>query len=334
MRSFYLENAKHLFPPVMTPEQVFSEETEEMFSGFADILPDYFAMDGEVDYNLQILDMKMTAYFQPEPLVEKLCLYPIVVTSNTLSATHFTRRNGWRCYQLGYTTQGRGMLHFGGKSYPLEKDSFFLIDCNQPHYFHADDPAGWGYDFVHFAGASMQYLFPQVTKNGCCFPEQKNTRAYRRFYQIFDIARDVPSDFDLQAHCLLTELMMELSGSLTLPEAEVVPEWLSKIRAYITENYNQTLNLKDLADMAYLSQSRFSHKFKAATGVSPIEYQYQLRISRACELLEHTDQTVQQIAAMVGFANETNFYGKFHSATGSTPSAWRKQKKCGQVKKR
>lgn len=295
----------------------------ELSRHMEDILPSALFASPKIEFEVQTLKTIFTAMFKPSELVKRTCLYPIVASSQIQSTTHFTHRSGWLCYQLCYTFEGHGILHFGNQTYHLNPGSFFLIDCNAPHYYYTDDPNSWGYSLIHFAGTAMEYLFPEVTKNGYCFPDQERTRAYRRYEKLLLLIKEMPENFDLQFHCLLNELLLELSVNNTLSKQEIIPEWLSAVLAHITQNFNQDLRLEELAGMVYLSPGRFSHKFKAFMKVSPIEYQYRLRISRACELLKYTDHTITQIASKVGFHNENNFYIKFRSATGMPPGQYR-----------
>lgn len=321
MRTYYQEGV--FFPTSLSSQDRIDPEALSQFLALADLLPPYFQSLQTTEYELQTLEMRMTAFFHPEEIVARTCLYPIVISNSIQSAAHFTRRSGWDCYQLVYTFHGHGMLHCDHRTYRLKPGSFFLIDCNAPHYFYADDPEGWGYSMIHFTGQAMTYLFPYVTRRSHCFSDLADSRAHRRYEKIFALSKEMPEDYDFQFHCLMTQILSELASSRPTAEQADLPRWLTAVQAYITENYNQSLRLGDLAQMSYLSPSRFSHRFKETLGVSPIEYQYRLRISRACELLRYSEYTIQQIATMVGFPNENNFYTKFRAVTGQTPGQYR-----------
>lgn len=103
---------------------------------------------------------------------------------------------------------------------------------------------------------------------------------------------DPPESYDLIAHGLLTELLVSLVSPFGQGEAEKIPGWQSKAEAFIIKNFNRDLTVEQLADRVHLSPGYFSHKFKESMGIPPIEYQYQLRITRARELLTTTDMPV------------------------------------------
>ncbi len=81
--------------------------------------------------------------------------------------------------------------------------------------------------------------------------------------------------------------------------------------------------LRELADMAHLSPSRFSALFVQIVGTSPMDYLIQLRLSRAVELLESSEQKIIDIAAECGFRNLSNFNRLFKQHIGKLPKELR-----------
>ena len=86
---------------------------------------------------------------------------------------------------------------------------------------------------------------------------------------------------------------------------------------------DQKLSLSQLAHSYNLSSSRFSHLFKAQTGLSPYEYLKSLRMQRARELLESTWLTVNQITAKVGLMDQSHFVRDFKKSHGLSPTQYR-----------
>ncbi|TGV27258.1 AraC family transcriptional regulator, partial [bacterium M00.F.Ca.ET.168.01.1.1] len=59
---------------------------------------------------------------------------------------------------------------------------------------------------------------------------------------------------------------------------------LSQIRratAWIRAHYNEPINVSRLAELSHMSNAAFHRHFKAATAMSPIHYQKQLRLLEA-----------------------------------------------------
>ena len=93
--------------------------------------------------------------------------------------------------------------------------------------------------------------------------------------------------------------------------------------AYIAQHYAKRLDLASLARQVFLSPSRFSHLFKAQTGQAPLQYVEQYRLERAAERLLSSHDSVEQIAASVGFANAFHFSTRFRRHFGRPPGRYR-----------
>ncbi|HAZ04287.1 MAG: hypothetical protein A2W90_23090 [Bacteroidetes bacterium GWF2_42_66] len=66
-------------------------------------------------------------------------------------------------------------------------------------------------------------------------------------------------------------------------------------------------------------------KFKEYTGVSPAQYQIQLRINKAKDLLITTNQSFKELAHELGFESTDYFFRLFRQKTGFTPSEFREK---------
>lgn len=115
-----------------------------------------------------------------------------------------------------------------------------------------------------------------------------------------------------------------------VPAADVSPdapvtELLSRIYACITSSYDDcSFSVQDAADKLGLSSSYLSQYFKQQTGDTLIGYVANLRIRKACSLLETTTMPLQMISESVGYYNLNSFIRRFKQITGLTPGEYRK----------
>lgn len=97
-----------------------------------------------------------------------------------------------------------------------------------------------------------------------------------------------------------------------------------KILRIIEEEYHGKLALQNIAEKIGLSQSRTSHLFKEASGISISKHLLYYRINSAKNLLlKHIDEPIKKIAGMVGFKNLNHFYLQFRKISGNSPSRYR-----------
>lgn len=90
--------------------------------------------------------------------------------------------------------------------------------------------------------------------------------------------------------------------------------------------------LDALAEALGKSRSYVSRKFHAETGEKIHDYLNTLRLRKACECLLHSDVSVREIAARVGFSDVTWFISAFKKGIGETPLRYRKNRAAPAVR--
>jgi AraC-like DNA-binding protein len=96
------------------------------------------------------------------------------------------------------------------------------------------------------------------------------------------------------------------------------------VRGYIERNFHEELSLSFLASLVFVSPYHLSHLFKDEIGMSPIQYLIHCRIEESKRLLEHSDQSIREISANVGYPNANYFNLLFKKVTGHSPGKYRK----------
>jgi AraC family transcriptional regulator, arabinose operon regulatory protein len=94
---------------------------------------------------------------------------------------------------------------------------------------------------------------------------------------------------------------------------------------HCTQHLHETVMLADLARVGGLSEARFSRLFRRELGLPPMRYLEQLRINRACRLLELSQAKIESVARQVGFANPFYFTLRFKRQLGVSPLSYRRQ---------
>lgn len=86
-------------------------------------------------------------------------------------------------------------------------------------------------------------------------------------------------------------------------------------------------SVRELADLAGLSRSKFALKFVEVLGRPPVDYVRDVRMRLACRLLHETDRGIKEIAAKVGYATESSFSKAFVRSCGCAPGEYRRRNK-------
>lgn len=99
---------------------------------------------------------------------------------------------------------------------------------------------------------------------------------------------------------------------------------LDKAYAYIFKNFNKTISLEEIAEVANMNPSAFSRFFKRMNRKGYKEYVNEIRIGYACKLLTEHEFNITTICYESGFNNISNFNRQFKKITGKSPSAYLK----------
>ncbi len=86
---------------------------------------------------------------------------------------------------------------------------------------------------------------------------------------------------------------------------------LGKFHNYLLEHVSERIPVATACSMLNMSESKFMRYFKAATGETFVAYLTRLRVERAMQMLEETNKAIGQIAAEVGFADQSYFNKMF-----------------------
>lgn len=93
--------------------------------------------------------------------------------------------------------------------------------------------------------------------------------------------------------------------------------------AFIYENCARHITIAELSEIARMSRTAYTVKFKRVTGTSPGKFQTHYRVELAKNLLSNTSMPVSQIAVEVGCFDTSHLVRIFSSETGITPTEYR-----------
>lgn len=99
---------------------------------------------------------------------------------------------------------------------------------------------------------------------------------------------------------------------------------VTSAKAYIEAHLEESLTLTDVANSLYLSPAYFSRLFRTRTGMTFSAWLAERRIARARRYLEETNLPVAVISSKVGYQEANSFTRLFRSATGLSPTEYRK----------
>lgn len=115
--------------------------------------------------------------------------------------------------------------------------------------------------------------------------------------------------------------------SLNLHDAKEEEERFKNVHEYIINKFRKKLYIREVAEIAGLSESAFSHYFKKHSLKSFSDFVIDLRLYYARELLRNTSTSITSIAYESGFNSISNFNRLFRERSGMTPGDFRNKHK-------
>lgn len=86
---------------------------------------------------------------------------------------------------------------------------------------------------------------------------------------------------------------------------------------------DQPITVTELARRAGSSTRQLARRMASEAGLTPLDWLHSQRVTRAQEMLERTDASVEQIADWCGMGPATTLRQHFHRVVGVNPTAYR-----------
>lgn len=232
-------------------------------------------------------------------------------------------------YQLVYISEGSG--YFESKSCPrqeIKAGTMILLFPDEWHTY-APNEEGWYEHWVGFRGGLIE-----------CWISNRFFSKERPIYGIGVNAQIIGLYEEIVAHAtqekngyqqLISSIVLYLMGNiyykeknLVLGESKIVKK-IDQARALMKNHIENPIPMKMIARRLHVSYSWFRRTFKAYTGVSPAQYQMNLRYLRSKELLTSTQMSISDIAYRLNFESVSQFSTFFTKKEGMSATQFRKR---------
>lgn len=235
-------------------------------------------------------------------------------------------------WQLLFVASGKTHFYIGGKDQIVTAGHMVLFQPKEEQhyeYFGEDKPEVY---WVHFTGSSVKeilrsYDIPLDEHIFFAGTPAAYTQLFKNMIEEFQTCkvgyREMLEMNLRQLFLMIQRTRLEKPPLVTT----AVQQEMDFARQYFHEHYNEPINIEEYAQSRHTSISLFMRNFKKVYGVSPKQYILNIRMNNAQNLLESTDYTVAEIAAIVGYDNALYFSRIYHKQKGQAPSDYRKKMK-------
>ena len=205
-----------------------------------------------------------------------------------------------------------------------------LIEPGAMHDGHAPEAGGFTYGMLYLPQAWVERAARRLELPGLGSVETTFGHTLVDDRGLVDAIRNAffaihDNEGRLARDQTLDRLLMRLGSQLgkpLAPESNAVPPAIARVRDLLHEQMDGNVGLDELASVAGIDRFRLTRMFQRAFGTSPHAYLVRMRLRAARRLLA-AGRTPAQVAADVGFADQSHLGRWFRRAYRITPAAYR-----------
>ncbi len=240
----------------------------------------------------------------------------------------FDRQKGriLQAYQIVYISEGRGRAELGRQEgiKDIPAGSVFILFPNVWHRYAPELSVGWTEHWVECKGTA----FDMALNAGLLDPRRP---IFRRpdipaieasFAEIHALASEDAVGNQAVLSMLGLKLLAILAGPRNAAETST-NRLVNTVRMMLLESCTDNRPMENIAEALNVSYSNLRRTFRVHTGMSMKEYQTEMRLLKAKDLLDNTDLPIKAIGGQLGYSSAFHFSNQFRKIVGCPPTDWR-----------
>jgi AraC-like DNA-binding protein len=249
--------------------------------------------------------------------------------------SHVFDRHSHETYSIGTTFGGVQSFRCRGERRDSTEGHLMLINPDEPHDGWAGSSGGFAYRMLYVSVEGVSQLVddeapgagrrhPKLSQGAFAEPVIRDCDLAARFAAATDDLL-VPAN-SLQAAERLSDVLREMfrryagAHERGAPRSVASPR-ISRVRDLLESRYSEDVTISTVAEVAGMSRVHATRQFTVAYGMPPHGYLNQVRIRHAKQLLLEGTPAAQ-VAADVGFVDQSHFTRRFKRSVGISPLAW------------
>jgi AraC-like DNA-binding protein len=253
------------------------------------------------------------------------------VSQTNQEPIHYVQRS-----TLCIVAQGAKIVMIGGDTYGYEAGQMAVYSMDVPmagRVTRASHAEPYLLLMLDLDTEKIAELAPRVFPHGV--PQPRDTRSLYvadADVHIVDAATRLlelmaqPADAELLAPLVRDEILIRLlrgplgSRVVQIGQAGSSVQRIASAVSRLRANFDQTVNIEELAKLVNMSVTSFHRQFKAVTGMSPLQYQKTLRLQEARRLMLATMIDAGSAGRRVGYGSPSQFSREYNRFFGNAPT--------------
>lgn len=237
------------------------------------------------------------------------------------------QRRDLSLFLIAAVVSGRGELTIDDETISLVKGDCFFIDCRQPHNYKSSAADPWELMWIHFnGGTSQQYYEHFASQLKKAFRPPVFDRIVSDITKIIELHEKNDPNAELFTSKYIVDL---LTLSLAVNTADqqydsALKQKLAAVNSYIDDHFTEDISLEKLSSEFYISKYYLTREYKHIYGKTIFQHIITARINYGKKLLRFSDKSVEEIAHLCGFNDQSYFARQFKKTENLTCFSYRK----------
>ena len=227
--------------------------------------------------------------------MEANCLY--IISPFTSFSTRFTKNHRFD-----------SDIHVTGKHLSEKHNEAYYEKTSLLHFF------------VHFnLGAPFDNVFPGI------FEVELNDYLKGRLVYLTERLKVENQNFKLTFNLKLQSFVQESLSNIApeLWKTINIDDRVLTVHRFIESSIGEKLSNSELAAIVNMAPNSFARLFKEEMNITLHNFIQNRKIAKACELFEYSNETIENVSDILGFADRYHFSRVFKSVTGISPAVYK-----------
>ena len=274
----------------------------------------------------------------PRPVLATALQSPLIKSLMPADAGFYPKAKGHTCVRetgcpetiFIYCSEGNGWCEIAGRMHEISRNQLLVLPAAVPHVYGANKKEPWTIYWFHAVGTHLPLYLEMLGATA-----EKPVIPMGGDIQLLSLFEDVLEELEhgfTMAHLLYAaHALTHLMGLILRHKDEAgygatnVRERVAKSIEFMKDHLREPLKIATLAGLVSLSRSHYTTLFQRVTGYAPLSYLNHLRMQRAVQLLNTTDQSIKQISDQLGFCDQFYFSRAFVKVHNHSPSEHRRR---------
>lgn len=235
---------------------------------------------------------------------------------------------------IGFTVQGTKTLSIGERTIAMKGPSYFVLPLHVPATAITQNE-GKGKPYTSLGLEINQQTLQKLLRDlpetmlpkavehfDVCEIQPDLIEAWYRMLNLMNHPADIPALAPVYEREIIYRVLMGPQGwylrQLGMKQSNFTK--ISQIVQWIRGHYMQDMDVKQIAEKYRMALNTLHRQFKQATGLSPIQFQKQLRLLEARSLIAFEGYAVAGAAYEVGYQSASQFNREYSRFFGDSPA--------------